>query len=255
MTHIEKLREIGGLTLEEKKICEISYHYDMLMRKVMKTTGFRSLYIKNPTKHKNWKHFTKVYNLCLDNDWDANLYLDYAFIHAEKYWNGRYPLPNMLCSQKIQKSFVIWKEKEDRKYAHSLKQKERKGSKTISFYDEIKNSIKKSINQLKYEMNNYTDSFPSEISKVIVILDNLDSLSSTYLYSVDYVRNELINDLNLDNENMRELKQDFAIFTKSKSISEFIMNEVKEQEELNGIPENIPLVEFNKFAQNIGSNF
>lgn len=244
-----KLREIGGMTPEDKKVIDVSQHYDMLMRKAKKTTGFRSLSVKDPMKHKNWKFFLKLLRLCEENGWDTNLYLDYTFIHAQKYWvKVKYPMPNMLCSENIQKSFAIWKEKEDRKYSHDLHSSERKGSKTISYYEEIRKNIKSSVERLKYEMNIYSSEYPKEICKVMAVLENLDILSSFYLYSIDYVRNDLINN---DNESMKELLSDFKTISKSKKIQEFILDEVKEQEKLNNIPINISLEEFNKFAENI----
>ena len=237
----------------EKKIYDLSLHYDMFARRVRKGTGYSSLSPKDPMNHKNWKFFVKVHELCVQNGWDEKLYIEYAFIHVSTYWKkAPYPIPSQLCSENIQKSFVIWKDKEDKKHAHSLKTSERKASKTIGFYDEIKSSISKSIERVKYEMSVYSDSFSPEISKVMVILDNLDVLSSTYLYSIDYVRNELIHDLNYENNSMVELRQDFSVFTRSNKVSSFIFNEVAVQEQLNNIPQNITLKEFNDYARSLG---
>lgn len=246
---LKKLKEIGGMTMKEKSILELSQHYDMLVRQVKKLTGFRSLSIKDPTHHKNWKYFEKVFDICNENNWDGKLYIEYAFEHVRRYWKkAEFPYASQLCGVKIQNSFIRWLEEENRKYEHQIKgQTKKKAKKTTDYYTDLYNSIEHSIKRLSNSLNSDND-LPRDVGKLFYLLDDINMYSTAYLYTIDAIRNDVVGHMDIDNQSVKELLEDFSFFDKSIKYRTILFYIVGSLESKYNIPKNISFKNFNDFV-------
>ncbi|BAK52978.1 hypothetical protein F373_gp166 [Bacillus phage SP-10] len=245
-----KLRSIGGKTREEQEIIEIAKHYDMLARKVLKTSGYRSLSIKEPQKHKNWPKFEKYRAFCIEKDFDALVFLDVQFERATNHWKGskfKFPLPHMLCSSGAEKYFVNWVKEQEEKYGKDVrKSKKLKAKKTESLKTQVIRGIVQTCEKMSRHFENVKGKQEREETKVLKITEYWMSYSSAYLYSVPWFRDYLEELLGESNPHPRllEVKDDFSLYDKNKRIQTVISKTVDMSEKEFGIPANLDLTEY-----------
>lgn len=90
---------------KEKAILDVAHYYENRVRKTLNSFGFRAL-SKDYKNHKNWKQFTKIYELCQENNWDYRVYLDSQFWRVSNWTRKqKYPYVNQCYSEAAQKSY------------------------------------------------------------------------------------------------------------------------------------------------------
>ncbi len=242
-----KLRELGGHTYSEKAIFAISRHYDMLAREFNHLAGYRSLPKKEQQEHKNWKQFVKIHDLCKSRAWDVNLYLDAQFERAKKYWKNnkiKYPLPNMLCSEKSKLYFERYLEDRREKYAQDVGNKQtEKGRKTVTIKQKLIQDVVRSAEYLSMYIREDMDEQGREEDKAVRIYHAWESYSPAYLWSIDWFR-EFIADLSTvqpDNPKVQEILAEFDLINRSKSLQEVVVKAVSMSEKQFKIPKNIAI--------------
>lgn len=245
-TYEDKLRQLGGFTYSEKAIVVISKHYNMLVSRFNHLTGFNSLPKTNPQKHKNWKQFEKLFNLCREKGWDSNLYLEAQFDRARKYWKNskiKYPLPNMLCSDKSQEFFVRFLKDREEKYAQDVTRKNiGKATKTQTVKQKAIKDIVTSIEYLSMYVREGEERARAE-DKAVRIYHSWETYSPAYLWSVPWFR-EFAKEMELaqpENVKLQELLNEWAMIDRSKSLQEVILKTVKMAEKSFNIPQNIAI--------------
>jgi len=244
--YLEKLRSIGGNTRQEKDILTIAKHYEMLVRKMNRMGGYRSLSVNNPTEHKNWGKFEKLYDLCIKNEWEPKYYLDAQFDKADKYWKNskfKFPLPQMLCSKASQEYFEKWSKEREEMYAEDLHSKEKlRAQKTLTLKQQVIRDIVRSTEMLSMYCK-YGDDEEREQNKALRIYDVWSSYSSAYLYSIPWFKGFLkeLEMTGLEHPRLKEVKADFALFDKNKKIQAVIQKTVQMCEEEFDIPANIAI--------------
>jgi hypothetical protein len=241
--YLDKLRTIGGNTRVEKEVIAISKHYEMLVRKMNRMGGYRAL-SNNPTEHKNWPKFEKLYNLCKDNGWEARYYLDAQFDRAEKYWKKskfKFPLPQMLCSKAAQEYFVDWAKEREEMYAQDLHRKEKmRAQKTLTIKQQVIRDIVRTTEMLSLYCKDgeYEE---RQQSKALKIYDSWGSYSAAYLYSIPWFRDYLkeIIQSGVEHPKLENVQKEFQLYDKSKKLQSVIKKTVSMAEEEFEIPENL----------------
>lgn len=88
----ERLKLLKGVrTPYERKILKIAEYYEYKCRQAIHSTGFKCLG-KDFRNHKNWVFLERIYNLCQENDWDYQIYIDAQFDRV-KYYPRKQPYP------------------------------------------------------------------------------------------------------------------------------------------------------------------
>lgn len=244
--YLEKLRSLGGITRGEKEILSIAKHYEMLVRKMNRMGGYRSLSVNNPTEHKNWSKFEKLYNLCKKNEWEPKYYLDAQFDKAEKYWQNskfKFPLPQMLCSKASQEYFEKWSKEREEMYAEDMHSKEKlRAQKTLSLKQQVIRDIVRTTETLSMYCK-YGDEEEREQNKALRIYDSWAGYSSAYLYSIPWFKSFLkeLEMTGVEHPRIEQVKADFALYDKNKKIQSVIQKTVKMCEAEFEIPENLAI--------------
>lgn len=88
----ERLKLLRGVrTPYERKILKIAEYYEFKCRQAIHSTGFKCLG-KDFRNHKNWVFLERIYNLCQENNWDYQIYIDSQFDRV-KYYPRKQPYP------------------------------------------------------------------------------------------------------------------------------------------------------------------
>ena len=88
----ERLKMLKGVrTPYERKILKIAEYYEYKCRQAIHSTGFKCLG-KDFRNHKNWVFLERIYNLCQENNWDYQIYIDAQFDRV-KYYPRKQPYP------------------------------------------------------------------------------------------------------------------------------------------------------------------
>jgi hypothetical protein len=234
-----KLWEVMEETREDD-IYELSKHYDMLVMEVTHRAGHNSLSLKNPTEHKNWVHFERVYEICRMKGWDPKLYIEAQFERA-KTWNWsqmKYPQPNALYSEKALRFFTNYLSSIKQKYEHDTRKEEKeRGRETKLLRTKIVDDIVASVETLsKYiERTKHEDKAQY---KALRIFQSWAELSPYYLWSVPWFH-EVLNEL--DGALVEKYRAEFDTIRKSPMIQRIIRETVPQVEQFYNVPGNIQL--------------
>lgn len=245
-TYKEKLRELGALSYTEKAIVAISKHYEMLASRFNHIGGYRSLSRKDPVTSKNWPYFEKLFNLCRDNGWDANLYLEAQFDRARKYWKNsriKYPLPKMLCSDKAQKYFVSFLKDREEKYSMEARYVNMGAKKTESVKQRLMKEIIKSAEYLSMYVKEDADGREREEDKAVRLFHSWESYSPAYLWTIPWFH-EFIKELEVndpENKKIQEVLAEFEMINRSKKLQEVVKRTAEVVEREYKLPGNIAL--------------
>lgn len=194
---LEQLHSQGLMTKQEHEIIDLSAHYNMLAREALGRGGYNSLSKRNPWKHKNWKYFVKLRSLCKENDWNSDQYLDCQFERAQKYWKNsrfKFPLPQMLCSEKAVFYFKDWRSNQDEIQEDNPKYNRNKARKTYrSVYSQIIEEVMQAAMKVDHHMQFYFDNrgyqhFQLVNEKMKYITENYWLFPASYLYTFAFIR-------------------------------------------------------------------
>lgn len=228
---------------KQKEIVQISVNYNNLVSRFNYLSGYHSLSIKQPTKHKNWKHFEKLYELCVENDWDYKLFLQCQFERAKKHWTKskfKFPLPNMLCSDKSIEYFKNWVKDRTEKYENDLAKVELfKAKKSNSTRQRIITDIVNSVESIVY----YIDKNKSSESKAVRIYHNWESYSPSYLWTIPWFRKfaDELKTVSPDCPSLTALFLEWNMIQRSKSLQDLITKTTKIMESKFNMPDNIAI--------------
>jgi hypothetical protein len=242
----DKLREMGGMTYTEKAIIAVAKHYEMLASRFNHIGGYRSLSKRDPQKHKNWPYFEKLFNLCRDKGWDANLYLEAQFERARKYWKDsriKYPLPKMLCSEKAQEFFVRYLKDRQEKYSKEARHVNLGAKKTESMKTLLMREIIETTKYLKMYVRDDVEPQGRQEDKAIRLFHAWESYAPAYLWTVPWFH-EFIREKELDHPENEKIKSVIAVFdmiNRSKKLQEVVKKTVEVVEREYGLPNNIAL--------------
>jgi hypothetical protein len=245
-TYEDKLRELGGMTYSEKAIIAIAKHYEMLASRFNHIGGYRSLSKRDPQKHKNWPYFEKLFNLCRDKGWDANLYLEAQFERARKYWKDsriKYPLPKMLCSDKAQTFFERYLKDRQEKYSKEGRHVNLGAKKTESMKTLLMKEIIETAKYLKMYVREDVDLQGRQEDKAIRLYHAWESYAPAYLWTVPWFH-EFIRELELsqpENEKVKSVIAVFDMLNRSKKLQEVVRKTVEVVEREYDLPKNIAL--------------
>lgn len=246
VNYSEKLRELGGVTYTEKAILAIAKHYEMLASRFNHIGGYRSLSKRNPQEHKNWKYFEKLFYLCKENGWDANLYLEAQFDRARKYWKNnriKYPLPKMINSENAQKYFVKFLEDRKEKYSQEARHINLGSRKTKSMRALLIEEIIETAKYLKMYINEDGETRAKQEDKAIRLYHSWESYSPAYLWTVPWFH-EFIRELEISNPESKKIRETIKIFEMldhSKKLQEVVRKTVEVVEREFDLPSNIAL--------------
>lgn len=177
-------------TPHEKKILAIAEYYEYKCRQVLHSTGFRALG-KDFRNHKNWIHLERIDDLCKENNWDYQVYIDAQFDRV-KHWERKqlYPYLNQFYSQnaiKYYKNYI----------------KDYQESNSVSGDIKVKSDKIKSVNQQiiedvikdcegiaeyieKAQKRRANKDLTKEQLKILYISDHWMGLSMSYLASIPW---------------------------------------------------------------------
>lgn len=92
--------------VDDKDILKIARYYEYKCRQVNGVTGWRCLSTSNYKKHRNWKHLTKIYELCTQNHYDYKVYIDSQFARVVNWkYKTKYPPLNTCYSPTAIKAY------------------------------------------------------------------------------------------------------------------------------------------------------
>lgn len=176
----------------ESEVLKLVSYYEFRSRQVLGTSGFRAL-PRDFSKSRNWKYFTRMYDLTKQRGWDYRLYIDSQFDRV-KYWPNVHtsrPFPNQMLSDKAQSYFCRWL----RDYAdsYSLDGTARpKAARVVNFGEQIRDEISQSCKRLSDWMRltgkrrSYKQLTPG-YHKLMYFQDHWAVMSPFYLATIPWI--------------------------------------------------------------------
>jgi hypothetical protein len=221
----------------DEDILAISEHYDMFARELKNTSGYNSLSPKDPKGHRNWKHFSMIYEACKMKDWDAKLYIEAQFKRYEGL--GRMPYPAMLYSVNAFRFFTNYLADIKQKHRQDTdKRQKEKGKETTTLGIEIVNGISKSADIISQSMKLSKIEDKTQ-GKAMKIFHSWAELSPYYLWSIPWFH-DLIGELP-DTKDLQRVKKSFDMISKSKLARTTIENTIQEIEKKFDLPPNMEI--------------
>jgi len=234
-----KLEELQYYTKEDD-IKEMSRHFDMLVVRYTDMAGYTSLPLTDPMRHRNWKHFERVWEICRLKDWDRKLYIEAQFERA-KHWNStmKYPQPGMMYSVEALRYFTSYLGDLVKKYKYDTNaDKKKKGKETVTLRREIIEEITNSVETLSLYINNSNFEDKAQY-KALKIYQSWQELSPYYLWSIPWFHRVLES---MDGGvKVQKYKDMFSKIGKSKSMQSLIAECVLKIEDHFNTPRNIDL--------------
>jgi hypothetical protein len=230
-----KLWEMMEITREDD-IYDISRHYDSLVMKATNKAGHTSLSLKNPTEHRNWIHFERVYEICRMKGWDANLYIEGQFERAKGWTRMKFPLPNMLYSDNALRSHINYLGDIVKKYKKDTNAEKRKrGSETKTLSTQVIRGVVRSVEMISDHLDRGKVEDKAQY-KALTIFNNWEQMSPFYLWSVGWFH-DIMSDMT--GKKIEECKTEFTRISGSPSLQRMIEESVRETEKQLNVPHNI----------------
>lgn len=244
MEKVKQVRDqINAISAKEQDILDIAHYYDYKCRKATGKMGWRSLG-KNFREHQNWRHFTKVYKLCTENDWDFKVYLDSQFDRV-RYWqhthNG-YPFPNQMYSTNAIKCYYNYIKDYQERFSVTGDAKV-KTETAKAFRDEVIETVIKDCDHFTEffktapRQRRYKGLTPEQM-KFMYVVDHIASLSRYYWASLPWAVSYL---KRFTTPWVVELTEAVKKIQSSKSMVDTITYIVQEVENQLGIPHTVLL--------------
>ena len=230
-----KLWEVIEETKEDD-IYELSRHYDMLAMETTHKAGYTSLSLKNPTKHRNWVHFERVYEICIMKGWDPKLYIEAQFERAKTWKTMKFPMPNTLYSENALRFFTNYLSTIKQKYEQDTRaDKKERGRETKLLRTKIVEDIITSVERLALYIEKSKHEDKAQY-KAIRIFQSWAELSPYYLWSVPWFH-DVLNEL--EGKLVEKYRAEFDMIRKSPAVQRMINETVLEVEKHYNIPENV----------------
>ena len=192
MSAFDKREELKNvITPYERHVLKLVDYYEFRCRKAIHSSGFRAIG-KNFRDSRNWKFFTRIYDLCEENNWDYKIYIDAQFDRV-KHWSRKqqYPFANQFTSDGAQKYYFSYLRDQKENYSVGIERKV-KSQKIVSVADEIATAVVKDcttiqsyIERAKKRRNN--KDLTEEQLKLLFLSDNWMTLSAYYLSAIPWI--------------------------------------------------------------------
>lgn len=194
---MDKVQAKRDELINDKAILKIAHYYEYKCRLVNGVTGWRCLSVNNYKNHRNWKHLTRIYELCTKNHYDYKVYIDSQFARV-KNWKHKvkYPYLNQCYSDLAIKAYESYVKAYSEMYSVTGTTKP-KTEIPKSCKDEIIDTIIQdcdhfvTLQQKAPKMRKYRGLTPQQI-KFMYIADNVTIFSQYYWaslpWSVDYLQ-------------------------------------------------------------------
>lgn len=181
------------LTEKEQEIMGLVHYYEYKCRVVTGKAGWRSLG-NNFREHKNWKYFTRIFDMCEKNHWNYKIYIDAQFDRV-RFWTHDnckgYPYPNQFFSEGAIRYFHRYQRDYQQRHSVDGSAVRMKTAKVVSYQDEVINAVIKDCDhfvqflkiapkQRKYQ------GLTLEQMKFGYIIDHVASLSQYYWASLPW---------------------------------------------------------------------
>lgn len=230
-----KLWELSEVTREDD-IYEISKHYDMMVMQITNKAGHNSLSLKNYTEHRNWIHFERVYEICRMKGWDTKLYIEGQFQRCKGWTRMKFPLPNMLYSEKALRFHINFLGDIEKKYEKDTdSQKRKRGSETKALRTQVIEGVVRSVELVADGLSKGRIEDKAQ-HKALTIFNNWEQLSPFYLWSVPWFH-DVMGDMN--SKKVEDCRREFDRIAKSPSIKQTIEETVQHVEGHFKLPDNI----------------
>jgi hypothetical protein len=236
-----KLKEMQDITREED-ILAMSKHFDMLVINHTTKSGYSSLSETNYTKHRNWKHFERVWEVCRMKEWSTKLYLESQFDRC-KYWTtgAQYPQPSTMYSVGAMRHFVSYLGNLNLKYKKDVGgSAKKKGKETVSLRQRILDEIVSSIDILNIYISGNTKYDDKAQYKALKIYQSWEEISPFYLYTIPWFP-AVLSEVSDENMNAIRCREEFARLDASNSLQSLVKKAVSETEQFFNLPPNIDL--------------
>lgn len=215
-TKLERFKNLAAMKFTEQELdCldnMIPYYENLICSR---TGELEHKLLKNARykKSPHWKHIWKVWQLCYERGWDWRVYLDSQFESFENWevkGTYKWPLPNMLYSERAVKAFEAYIYRNETAYqkeGHNIKAVPKN---TGNYQQEATKKIKSAVEVIGQDLRRWSQ-YPMRIFKTVPekerrkmekaksIIDNwMDNLPVEYLATIpeilDYIgdRNEYL---------------------------------------------------------------
>lgn len=232
-----KRQEVQEETRDDD-IMAIAEHYDMLARQRKGTTGYHSLTYKDPKKHRNWRHYTMIYEACKMQEWDTKLYIESQFKRFDDM--GRMAYPNLMYSVNAFRYFTNYLSTIRQKHAKDTnKRTKEKGRETLTVRDEVVRDITKS-GQLLADSFKHTKIEDGMQAKALKIFHSWAELSPYYLWSIPWFH-DAVSEFDSNAVDVQRVIKQFDVIRASKSLQELVKSTVKSVESEYKLPANIKI--------------
>ena len=192
MAKIQQERNrLGVVTKADQSILDVVHYYEYKCRKVTGNWGWKAIG-RNFREHRNWKHFTRIYELCVENHWDYKVYVDSQFDRV-RFWRRKqdYPFPNQCYSENAVKSFHAYCKDYQERFSVTGNAKIKTSEVKNSYRDEVIDAIitdcehftnffKVAPKQRKYK------GLTPEQMKFMYVIDHVATLSQYYWASLPW---------------------------------------------------------------------
>lgn len=222
----------------DEDIMAIAEHYDMLARRRKGTTGYSSLYLKDPKKHRNWRHFTMIYEACRMQEWDAKLYIESQFKRFGE--QDKMVYPGQMYSVNAFRYFTNYLADIRQKHAKDTnKRTKEKGKETLTVHDEIVNDITLTARLLKASMT--TTKIQDAVQfKAMKIFHSWAEMSPYYLWSIPWFH-DVLKEFDGNAVDVQRVTKKFDMIGGSNLVQNLIEKTVAEVEQALSIPRNMEL--------------
>lgn len=170
-------------------VIRVSRYYEFLARKADNLSTYYALSSHSPQNHPNWRHFQKVWELCIVNGWDYRLYLESQFERATYWTHSTKPQPNQLYSENAQKYYVEYIKDMEEKFDNGSRLYKHKHKKSKKLEDEMIDCIIDDCQKLQKFLSKFKSIEQQLEEKSLFILENWSDLSPYYLSTIPWFKN------------------------------------------------------------------
>ncbi|UPI11439.1 DNA binding protein [Bacillus phage YungSlug] len=233
--NIEEIAKQHGfsLTHTDKQIMAVAEYYSRLVAIKISKARYNALSTKDPKGHKNWVHFTRVHNICKENEWDFRLYLEIQFERVKYFkMKTKFPYVTTLYSEKAQNFFKMKLKDREETYATDMqKDTYTKGKNVMSQYERVVKAVEYQCDSLEMYVrkDESKNDFENGMKKLNYIHHSWTHMQPAYLYCVDFFREHMFPNFDvhsfdeLDLKFYERLKEEFTLLEKSKTLRAYAM--------------------------------
>lgn len=160
-----------SVVTEQEKDCIDNFvpYYENLICKLTGEISHELLPTKKKKLSRNWTSVFKCYKMCIEKEYDYRVYLDAQF-ESYKSWEHkdkiRYPLPNMLCTERAIKAYENYVYHNETAYKNEGWEKKLVSNDVGNYLEEVKKQLEKDLKTIETQVKYYRGKYSRDFKNV-----------------------------------------------------------------------------------------